>query len=181
MKYLVITLAILGFVATWADAEDVKKEISWNDLNGRVKVIGKLGCQLGNVVEIEGIIVAGSELKRKDLQSEYLIRVDKVDGKLLSSAPTMRFHVRSFHGVSLASDAFSLYKLKKGKKAGQLSDNDIRELEKGYVGKQVRLLVWEQGCFGGIPSNMPPGAIYWQDHGFSFQTQLLILKDLTQY
>ena len=42
-----------------------------------------------------------------------------------------------------------------GQKTGHLDSDQIAKLEQGYVGKQVRLMVYETGGFSGIPRAIP--------------------------
>lgn len=62
-----------------------------------------------------------------------------------------------------------------GRKVGSLTGEESEKLKKGYVGRQYKLLVYEQGMFEGIPKGVPEP---WQDVGFGFRTHLVILKVL---
>jgi len=140
-------------------------------------IVGTLGVPLGTVVEIRAVIVAGSETRMKEYQSSYLLRVSKVDGQPLSLPPLMKFSVPGFVSVKLVNDDFDLYELKNGKKTGSLDSSQIEKLQKGYIGKQVRLAVYETGGYSGIPANLPSDVPIWQDHGFGFYTSLVILAE----
>ncbi len=139
--------------------------------------IGKLGVPFGDAVEIRATIVAGSETRRKQYQSSYLLRVSEVDGRPLSQPQLMEFCVPGFVSAKLANDDFDLYTLKTGKKTGSLDSAQIEELQKGYVGKTVRLAVYETGGYSGIPANLPSDVPVWQDHGFGFSSSLIVLAE----
>ena len=51
-----------------------------------------------------------------------------------------------------------------------------KNLEKGYIGKEVSLLVYETGSYSGIPNKLPDDYLIWQDTGFEFRTFLSVLK-----
>jgi hypothetical protein len=131
---------------------------------------------LGTVAEVRATVISGSELHDKGHQGSYLLRVTEVGGRAIERPANLEFTVPSFVNVKLARGVFELYELKTGKKAGQLNSNRIAEIETGYVGKQLRLIVYETGGYSGIPRNLPPD-VTWQDHGFSFSTSLVVLAE----
>jgi hypothetical protein len=67
--------------------------------------------------------------------------------------------------------------MKMGKEAGELDSGQIAELQKGYVGREVRLAVYETGGYSGIPGNLPRDVGVWQDHRFGFSTWLVVLAE----
>jgi hypothetical protein len=148
--------------------------ITLEDLNRRT-VIGKLGLPLGTVVEIDAEITAGSDLRLKGYHSHYLLKVTHVDGKKMDSPPLLDFSVPGFASVKLANHTFSLYEMKHGTKAGSLNSSQVAELEKDYVGRAVRLLVYEVGSFDGMPKNLPKDMRDRADFGFHFSTSLIAL------
>lgn len=113
----------------------------------------------------------------KQYQSCYLLRVTEVNGRPLALSPLMEFSVPSFVSVKLATDNFDLYEMKLGAKTGQLDSAQIEQLQKGYVGKQVRLAVYETGGYSGIPDNLPDDLPTWHDHSFSFKTWIVVLVE----
>ena len=154
-----------------ADAEP----LTIADLNER-QVIGQLGVPLGTVVEIKATVVAGDDLRRKQYQGAYLLRVTDVDGRLLESPPVMTFFVPGFSGVKLARNNFELHEIKTGAKVGSLNQEQVEKLQQGYVGKEMRLVVYEIGQFTGMPKELPNDVLSWQDVGFGFRTLLNILE-----
>ncbi len=167
-------------VVAYSQEAAKKQSIHVDELNER-PVIGKLGVPLGTVTEIKAQIVAGDELRMKEYQGIYLLKVTHVAGVKLNKPPLLRFSVsvpvRAFVGVSVASDHFGLYEMKNGKKAGSLDSEQIRELEKGYVGKTVRLVVYESGSFHGQPDKLPKDYPTPADTGFHFSTSLDVVGE----
>ena len=168
-----IILAVTGFSSACLFAQ---KPVDHSALGKDVAIIGQLGVPLGTVVQIDSTIVAGRSLGWKDLASEYLLKVIKVGSSSVSNPPTCQFQTHSWAEVKIASDVFSLYELKKGKKAGGLSDSQIAELERGYVGHAYRLLAYEEGVYSGVPADLPAGYPIWQGHQFGFRTHLIVLR-----
>jgi len=150
--------------------------ITLDELNRR-NVVGNLGLPLGTAVEIEAEVVSGRSLRRKGYDSLYLLKVLNVDGKDLNASPLMRFSLPGFVDVELRNHTFALYEMKRGTKAKSLNSTQIAELEKGYVGKKVRLVVYEVGSFHGIPDQLPKDVPVWADFGFHFSTSLTVLNE----
>ena len=159
-----------------AQSESAHKPIATSELNERT-VLGKLGIPLGNATEIDAEIVSGRSLRQKRYQSAYLLKVTHVAGKKLDKSVTIEFSAPSFVSVRLPNHTLALHELKNGKQVGKLNSTQIEELENGYVGKLVRLVVYESGCFSGMPKNLPKDVPVWQDTVFYFSTSLNILAE----
>jgi hypothetical protein len=142
-------------------------------------VIGSLGLPLGTVTEIECSVFNGQETRMKEFSSSYLLRVKTVNGHPLAQPVEIPFVVGPGASADLAEDPFSLYKRKTGRDPAQLSSNDIAELEKDYVGKPRRLIVYETGGFSGVPRDNPADLPYaiWQDHMWAFTTHVEVLGE----
>lgn len=166
---------LCGYVAL-AREEQKPQPISIEELNAR-PVIGELGIPLGTVAEVDAIVVSGDEIRSKASSGTYLLKITHVDGNKLNQDRLMRFSVAGFASVQLANNAFALYELKQGEKAKRLGDNQIEELERGYVGKSFRLIVYEVGSFSGMPAELPKDVPVWQDTGFRFATSLTVLTE----
>lgn len=177
MKSSVVVLCLIGFMANGSYGQDqaAGSPITLEELNRR-QVVGHLGLPLGTAVEIDAEIVSGSRLGRKGYESLYLLRVTRVNGQELKASRVMRFSSPEFASVDLASDMFALYEMRRGTKAKTLDSSQIAELEEGYVGRKLRLNVYETGSFGGIPHQLPKDMPTWTDEEFRFATELIILK-----
>jgi hypothetical protein len=165
----------------WADNAYGQKlpteaPITLQELNRR-NVVGNLGLPLGTAAEIEAEMVAGSSLRRKELDSLYLLRVTHVNGKELSGSPLMQFSTPRPATVERANHTLALFTMKRGAQATSLDAARIAELEKGSVGKKLRLVVYEVGSFQGIPSHLPKDVPVSADSGFHFSTSLMVLKE----
>jgi hypothetical protein len=95
----------------------------------------------------------------------------------LPAPQTFEFSLPGFVNVNLARNSLDLYEMKTGKKAGHLDPDQVSNLERGYVGKQVTLTVYETGGYSGVPKNLPAGVI-WQDRSFAFRTYLVVLAEM---
>ena len=143
-----------------------------------IPVIGMIGVPLGKVVAVRATVVDGESLRMKATQGAYLMKITEVDGKKLNSEPIIRFSLAPGSKVQLANNDFELYKLKTGKKAESLTDEQMETFKKDYVGRSFLLQVYELGEFSGIPKNMPKEVLKWQDHGFGFRTNLIVLREV---
>ena len=175
-----LSAMILALLPTSLWAQDVSKNsesLSAASLNER-DLIGALGIPLGQVTEITATIVSGDDLKMKAHAGQYLLSVGSVGGTSLDKPPTIRFVVHFLSKVRLATDRFSLYELENARKARSLDSSQVTELEKGYKGRTVKLLVYETGSFIGMPYGLPEGYPQWQDTGFHFSTRLVVLRNI---
>ena len=150
--------------------------LTLDDLHRR-PVIGQLGVPMGTVVEIEATVMAGHQTRLKALESAYLLCITHINGQPLSGPVVLEFGIPGFVSTALAADTFTLYEKKHGEAAHSLDSAQIAELEKDYVGRPVRLLVYEVGEYSGMPMNLPNDVPPWQDLGFGFSTRLIILAD----
>lgn len=169
-----VALALAG--SSYGQDQSTEPPVTLEELNRR-NVVGKLGLPLGTAVEIEAEVVSGRSLRRKGYDSLYLLKVMNVDDRELNPPPLMRFSSPGFASVELSSHTFALYEMKQGRKAKSLDSTQIAELEKGYVGKEVRLVVYEVGSFHGIPNQLPKDVPVWADFGFHFSTSLTVLNE----
>jgi hypothetical protein len=138
-------------------------------------VIGRLGLPLGTPTDIEATVIAGRDLRMKEYEGRYLLRVITVAGRALPEPQVMEFSVRG--SAHLATDASSLHELKTGEESHALNSDQIAKLEQDYVGKRVRMLAYETGRYSGIPRNLPKDFPVWQDHSFAFTTSLVVLEE----
>lgn len=144
-------------------------------------VVGTLGVPFGVCVPIRAT-VSRSDSNSKASQGRYFLKVTHVDGKPLRRPSVCSFvqHRFATKNVKIANDDFELYELRNGKRAGSLSGEQVRDLEKSYVGTQLELIVYETGGFRGIPENLPKEVLVWQDYGYGFQTELIVMDQISE-
>ena len=168
---------LLGPTSSAGDPPAKPAPLRASELNER-PVIGELDVPLGTCADIQAKVIAGGELRLKQFDGVYLLSVTHVGNKRMTTPINLRFDKAPGVSAKLAGDHFELHELKTGKKTGSLTDAKIRELEKGYVGKTVKLTVYEVGRFSGIPQKMPEGkAFWWADTGFHFSTSLVVVSE----
>lgn len=176
----VLSIALAIFVAALpAAAEDTAppiNEISAAKLNS-IKVIGELGIPLGQIAQIEATIISGDSSQMKAYQGRYLLKVTTVDGKTLGAESVFEFSKTPGSQSELASTDFELFELKTGKKAEQLTAEQITKLREGYLGTRLSLLAYESGGFSGIPKNWPKDMMPWQGQTFHFGTRLMVVGE----
>lgn len=176
MKTAIAILAVI-LVAAAQTQDDKPTPLGLAEIQQK-GVEGRLGVPLGNVVEIKGTIVSGRATRRKALSSLYLLDVTEIEGKKLDNAIRLKFSVPPIANAKIASTHFGLYELKNGERPKILSSDKLAELEKGYVGSEFKLAVYESGGFSGIPNNLPEDFPAWQGTNFHFSTQMIVLKQL---
>jgi len=118
-----------------------------------------LGIRLGTCVTIRATIVRSSS-NMKAADGRFFLRITHVENRQLQSPLECAFGVHQFatDRVKLPSSDFGLHKLVTGKAAKSLTSEQIAQLEKGYVGNSVTLIVYETGGFRGMPNELPKDA-----------------------
>jgi hypothetical protein len=177
---LVFCLAVVC-VAVRVVAQNEKPgrpQLTTSDIE-KAEVIGRLGMPLGRCFEIAATVIR-SDINTKASQGRFFLKVTRVEGRELDLPVVYDFYVHQFSTkqVKIAESDFALYELKNGKKAASLNAEQIAELEKGYVGTPVRLIVYETGGFRGRPNRIPGGGLPWADVGFGFATHLMVMDHL---
>ena len=112
---------------------------------------GYLGLPLGTVCKIEAIVIDGDALRIKSTVGKYLLKVHSVDGKPLAKQPTMRFGGYSKLRETPPSNHTELYEQRLGKRLRSTNTEEMRKLERGYVGSTQRLLSTKQQGSKGLP------------------------------
>ena len=133
-------------------------------------VTGQTGRRLGEICHLTATI------ERDEFPDDggYVLRVSAINKLPLSKPIDFSFELASQARHGLVYDNFDLYELKKGKNARALDENEIKELERGYVGSRVLLIGFETGRFDGLPISpiqRPIGEI----EPLRFSTSLIIL------
>lgn len=170
-----VLIAVL-LASTTAKGQDAPSTISVDELR-RSAVIGRTGVPLGKVVVMEVKIVAGDE-HGKSTRGEYFLEVNAADGVRLAKPVTIAFDTHEFLRYRLPEVPFNLYK-KNARRDAVPSDEEIRDNEKGFVGKPFKLFAYETGSFAGLPYGLPRGTPVPQGHGFIFVTHVELLGDAT--
>ncbi len=174
--YFAMIFGVLSLTGSLnAQDQGVEGPITLEEIRRR-NVVGELGITLGTSTEIEAEVVSGRTLQVKGNGNRYLLKVTHVAGKKMRKSPLMTFSVMGFEAINLASQPSDLYELKHGTKVDSLNAKQIEELEKGYVGKKVRLAVYESGTFEGVPKGLPEDLPVWAGVSFQFSTSLIVLK-----
>lgn len=103
----------------------------------RVDLPARLAAPVGESVDVVAVIVSGDDLK--PAISGYLLKITSVNGKALGKPVLTEFSCKDGAKVRLATDAFELHRLKTGKEVDELDGLLVKELEKGYIGEEIRL------------------------------------------
>jgi hypothetical protein len=178
MNRFSILVCVAFVIVSVGTAQDdaAKGPITYPELYKR-GVVGRLGVPLGTAVEIKAEVVSGDTTRRKVLRGVYLLKVTHVDGKELASPPLMQYTV-PFGGIEIPNcPRNSFFEGPRDAEAERIESARIAKLERSYVGKVVRLVAYERGCFDGIPERLPDDVPLWQGSGFAFGPSLAVLAE----
>ena len=151
---------------------DAPKPLTIAELNERT-VVGQLGVPIGDDFEVEATIVDGSLAAMKALQGQFLLRVDRVNGRQLPAPVNVEFRVVDARQAGIAGDTGGLYELKMGKPYRGLSDGIEARLKRGYVGARYRVTLSERGFFAGSREQSNEGHVASATTSFRhFHTQM---------
>jgi hypothetical protein len=157
--------------------EKPSRVVSVAELNSRiVEITGRLGLPLGTVVEVEATIVDGSTITRRpDLRWEFVLSVEKVNGKLLAVPTVFNFRVPGMSGgiVSRHDDLPEI----NGRRSYQKkpTEDELEEMKRRYVGTRYKLALFEIGEVGTHPRILPDDCPTWSDWRDYFQTYVVVL------
>ena len=155
--------------------------ISVADLN-RIRVLGIFGQKLGTAFEIEATVVSGDATRAKANAGIYLLKITRVRGTSVTEPKLWRFSKSPGCDVTFYENHSELIKrievMQDEPKKG-ISQKQIEDIEKSFVGKQFKLQVYETGHFSGTPENLPKGFGGWADHRFNFMTNLIVLGEVS--
>lgn len=142
-----------------------------------------LDYPFGTLVKLKVEIVDGTDLKMKVFEGRYLVKITEVNGVSVAKPFIMEFVDDS---GEFPTEDFSLYKKNYGKESkGGLSLEQIKKIQKDYVGKTFTILGYESGKFLGIPNesdyvrkkvNSP--RLMRQDVSFQFKNYIVIDSEL---
>ena len=129
----------------------------------KVAIIGRLGAPICHYIQVHATVVRVEGFKGG---GDYRLEVTKVGTRDLSKPIRMEFWDAT-HEVP--RDQIARYAQVHGRKPGQLTAEEVRGLEEGYVGKQYVLLVYETGRFHeAAPEEL--GIQAGQMEGYDFNT-----------
>lgn len=165
--------------------------------NGTVAVVGALGLPLGTVCEVEGRVVELFSQGGEKLRVGYALEIESVNGRSPTPKPILHFTVAGgFNNATVAPSPGELEAmLHRFGKEGRViveeaalttglvwTPEQIEEARRTYVGSRHRLVVYEQGRFGGTPSELPRDVAHQgSPFRFGFHSELVVLgeRDMT--
>jgi len=163
--------------------------------SGTHQVIGALGKPLGTVVMVEAVVVQVPEIRLtfgSGFGRQYGLRVEKVDGIVLTQPVVLRFGVeRSGPLVKLASSDADMDVLVAMLERGEyivggsggfssgpaLNQEDAAKVREGYLGSRHTLYAFEDGYFFGAPHGLDLdeyGYIFSYPHSYRFFPRLKV-------
>lgn len=141
----IVGLALLAYPVFLVGGEAMKVDAA-AIAAGKVEIVGRLGVPLGRLCTVEASVEDGSHTRMKALDGVVLLRVTKVNDKVLAKPVTFRF-----------------------------SEYESGTLTSREHGATYRGLVYETGGFSGIPSEAFAHVPAAATTGFHFDTALVVL------
>jgi len=139
-------------IATVSYGDELSQNVKASSISsGKVQIIGRVGLPLGTVFRLEGLYVAGSELRTKAYDQAILLKVIKVNDSDLKDITIFRFK--------------------------DLGERITRKIEIG--GKFVGF-AYETGDYVGVPSEAWKYVQAMTTTSFFFETSLIILREITE-
>lgn len=147
--------------------------------NSSYTIKENLDFPFGTLVKLKVEIIDGASLKLKSLDGRYLIKIKEVNDVTIKEPFTIEFIDES---GDFPTENFALYKkLYRKEVENSLSSDQIKKMQKNYVGKIFIVLGYESGQFIGIPKesdyvakNVKTFQLIKQDVGFYFKNYIVI-------
>ncbi len=138
-----------------------------------------LDFPFGTLLKLKVEIVDGTDLKMKVFEGRYLVKIKEINGVSVAKPLIMEFEDDS---GEFPTEDFSLYKKLYNKEAEHdFSLDQIKKMQKDYVGKTFTVLAYESGKFVGNPKesdyvykkvHLP--RLIRQDVSFQFKNYIVI-------
>ena len=163
---------ILVLTCLWANSQELSDSPAGR--SDKTVLTAKLGIPFGTIAKVEAEIFYGGKIPQKQYEDVYLLKIKSVNGKIFNKTLLLRFEDET---GTLANDESSLYKLFYKNEADSLTETQIIQMNKKYVGKKLTLMAYETGHFRGMPHNYlnyrPIADLF-----FCFEHYLVIVSNL---
>lgn len=182
MRHIIIIL--LPLVFNLKGTCQKRLDLSFPKNSAVTSIQTKLNIPFGKIAKLKVEIYDGDSLKLLDYRNCYLLKVNSVNGKVVSDTLLLKFIDEN---KTLANDDDDLSTLSYGKSIDSLTDKQFYEMKKKYVGKKYTIMAYEIGKFTGVPDKyfdykpIVPGIPYiFSNRGFFFEHSLVIVSNLTK-
>jgi hypothetical protein len=176
-KKVFVLSAVLVINLSAQGDEKFPRVIAVSELNSRkIEIIGRLGLPLATVAEVEATIIDGGSVhKRFDLRWDFLLSVDRINGKTLSTPELFSFRVLALGGriVAQYNDLPKLNRQTPSQK--KPTEEELEEIKRRYVGTRFKLALFEVGSVGTFPRNLTEDLPIWSNWEDYFQTSVVVL------
>ena len=136
-----------------------------------VVVLGAVGIRLGTVFEVEGTL----ERSEEPLQASWLLfSVDKVNSVKLPNAVRFEYVVKGY-AAKMPESLADIGARKKQQFGRAITQQEFDAEVRMFVGKRYRVLVVENGVFGGLPKRVPKNCEIWNGPLYGFSTYLVVI------
>jgi hypothetical protein len=174
------TLLFFNLVGT----SQKRLDLSFPKKSAVTSIQTKLNIPFGTIAKLEVEIFDGDSLIRKGYMRCYMLKVNSVNGKVIRDTLLLKFFDES---ETIANDDKTLSTLTYGKQIDSISEKQINEMKKKYVGKKFKVMAYEIGQFEGVPDKyfdykpiIPGVPQFFANRGFLFVHSLVIVSNLTK-
>ena len=182
MRQTILILLISALSITGTSQK--RLDLSFPKKSSLTSIQTKLNVPFGTMAKLEVEIYDGDSVKALAYQSCYMLKVNSVNGKVIRDTLLLKFIDED---ETLANDDRALSGLTYNKTIDSLTDNQIYEMKKKYVGKKFKVMAYEIGQFTGIPDKyfeykpIVPGIPHiFANRGFFFEHSLVIVSTFTK-
>jgi hypothetical protein len=134
------TFMLVAVLAPLAAATSVAAD---NSSATFVQKPGRLGLALGTEARIVVEIVRAEDVKMPALAGGYLLKVLRVNDRDLTETPIFQYKAEKALARKLPNDSFGLHRMKTGKDVDELTMEQLKTAEDGYVGRKLTLMASE--------------------------------------
>jgi hypothetical protein len=178
-----IILILLTLALSLNGTSQRRLDLSFPKKSAVTSIQTKLNIPFGTIAKLKVEIYDGDSVKMFAYQSRYLLKVNSVNGKVVRDTLLLKFIDES---KTLANDDDDLSTLTYCKIIDSLTDNQVYEMKKKYVGKKFTIMAYETGRFTGTPEKyfdyepiVPGIPHFFATRGFLFEHYLVIVSNLT--
>lgn len=182
MRQTLLILPTLFFCL--AGTSQKRLDVSFPKKSAVTSIQTKLNIPFGTISKLEVEIFDGDSLVRMGYMRCYMLKVNSVNGKAIKDTLLLKFVDES---ETIANDDKTLSALTYGKEIDSLTEKQIYEMKKKYVGKKFKVMAYEIGQFEGVPDKyfdykpVTPGIPqFFANRGFLFVHSLIIVSNLTK-
>jgi hypothetical protein len=180
MRQIILILLTLALSLTGTSQR--RLDLSFPKKTAVTAIQTKLNIPFGTIAKLTVEVYDGDSLIRLGYQNCYMLKVNSVNGKVVRDTLLLKFIDEN---ETLANDDRGLSAIAYGKTIDSLTETQVYEMKKKYVGKKFTVMAYEIGQFTGVPNKyfdykpIVPGIPHiFANRGFFFEHSLVIVSNV---